>query len=194
MAPIYSYNAFFDKAPSGGWAIDKKRFLSKVGNSQPGPEILSLKSIVMAHGASMSSSYVHLHKKFYESSRKHFEQAETGEAFVTIVALQACILLAWYELKHALFTRAWSSVSRASWMAAMFGLRTMDQNPVSQRRQKPQNQLMPTTDPLDLEERRRTFWTAFNLSCFASASTGWSTYVPIDYAAASFLPPLIRMR
>lgn len=166
-----------------------------MGNSHPGPENLSLKSIVMAHGASISPKYVHLHKNFYEASRKHFEQAETGEGFVTIAALQACILLAWYELKQTLFTRAWSSVSRAIWMAEMFGLRTMDQSPTSPRRQKPQNQLVPTTDLLDLEERRRTFWAAFNLTCFASISTGWNTYVPINYAAASFLmPSLIRIR
>lgn len=141
----------------------------------------------MAHGASVSPKYVHLHKIFYETSRKHIEQAETGDGFVTIVALQACILLGWYELKHALFTRALSDISRANWMAEMFGLCTMDQDPVSPpRRQKSQNQLIPTTDPLELEERRRTFWAAFHLSCFASISAGWSTDVPLNYTAASF--------
>ena len=191
---LNSYNAFFDKPHSGCLTIDKKRFLSREGKSHPGPENLSLKSIVMAHGASISPQYMHLHRKFYEASRKHFEQAEMGEGFVSIAALQACILLAWYELKHALFTRAWSSVSRAIWMAEVFGLRTLDQSFVSPRRQKSQNQLMPTTNLLDLEERRRTFWAAFNLTCYASISTCWSTDMPINYVAASFLMPfLIRI-
>lgn len=166
--------------------MDRKRFLSRVGNPQLGPENLSLKHIIMAHGASISPKYVHLHKKFYETSRTHFERAETGEGFVTIAALQACILLAWYELKHALFIRAWSGISRATWMTEVFGLRTMDQGPAPPRRQQPRSQLIPTTDLLELEERRRTFWAAFNLTCFASISTDWNTDALINHTAASF--------
>lgn len=161
--------------------MDKPRFLSRLENALLGPEVLSLKFVVLAHGASISPTYRYLQTKFYNLSRKFFEQAETdGKSFITVIALQACILLALYELKQLLFTRAWTSVSRAMWMAQMFGLHKMDSGSISPRHQQSRYRLPPTADAFELEERRRAFWSSFNLSCFASISTGWNTYVPIN--------------
>jgi hypothetical protein len=160
--------------------LDQKRFLSKIDCLPLGPELLSLKYIVLAHGAS-SPSHCHLQNQFYDASRKFFEDAETGKAFVTIAALQACILLAMYELKQLLFSRAWGRVSRAMWMAQMFGLHRMDTQSASPRQQPSRFHLALTTDLHELEERRRTFWSAFNLSCFTSTSAGWNNYAQINH-------------
>lgn len=37
------------------------------------------------------------------------------------------------------------------------------------------------TDPVDLEERRKTLWAAYNLSCSVGISTGWNVGGLIDY-------------
>ena len=176
----------------------KDRFLSRIHDPLAGLETESLRLIVLAHGASISLPYAHLARRFYELSRKCFEQAELGKGFLTITALQSCILLALFELKQALFTRAWTSVSRANWMVQMFGLQKMDGDPVSPLQKKECRHLLPPAiDTCEIEERRRTFWSAFNLSCFASIGVGWKTYIPVNYADvrivsehASFAPRL----
>lgn len=159
--------------------------MSRVNSSPLGPELLSLKYVVLAHGASISSEYRHTRKKFYDLARKHFEQTETGNGFVTIAALQACILLALYEINQLLFTRAWTSVSRAMWMAQMFGLDKMDSGSASPRQRRSRYHLSSNADSLELEDRRRAFWCAFSLCCFASTCTGMSTSALINYEEVS---------
>jgi hypothetical protein len=161
--------------------LDKTSFLSKVDVLAPGPELLSLKFIVLAHGTSTSPAYSYLQDQLYDTSRKYFETAETGKAFVTIAALQACILLAMYELKQLLFSRAWGRISRAMWMAEMFGLHKMDIESGSPRQRSSGFRLATASDSQELEERRRTFWSAFILSSFTSTSVGWNNYTQINY-------------
>ncbi|KAI9655998.1 MAG: hypothetical protein M1821_005059 [Bathelium mastoideum] len=170
------YQSYFDQVDASCYILNKDSFLSKMDGLSLGPELLSLKFIVLAHGASAISEYRHLQSQLYDASRKYFENAELGKSFLTIATLQACILLASYELRQLLFLRAWSSVSRAVWMAQMFGLDKMDARPLSPN--QPQNvfHLGPTANPQELEERRRTFWSAFNLGSFTAMSTGRNIY------------------
>lgn len=161
--------------------LEKDSFRSKMDILSPGPEFLSLKFIVLAHGASKVPSYCYLQNQLYNTSRKYFENAETGKAFVTIATLQACILLAMYELNQLLFSRAWGRISRAMWMAQMFGLHKMDLQTGTPQQRQSRFHLATTADPQELEERRRTFWSAFNLSCFTSTSAGWSTHAQLNH-------------
>ena len=176
LIDLYRYQSYFDQADGSCPMLDKDSFLPKMDGPSLGPELLSLKFIVLAHGAAGAFDSRYLQSQLYDASRKYFDNAELGKSFLTIAALQACILLATYELKQLLFPRAWSRVSRAMWMAQMFGLDKMDARPPSPN--QPQNvfHLESTSDPQELEERRRTFWSAFNLMCFAGAGAGWDIY------------------
>ncbi|EED19836.1 conserved hypothetical protein [Talaromyces stipitatus ATCC 10500] len=175
------YQAYFDQTDHSCYMLDKNSFLLKMDHLPLGPESLSLKFIVLAHGASASPAYRHLQNKLYDTSRRYFENAETGNPFMTIAALQACILLAVYELKQLFYSRAWGRVNRAMWMAEMFGLHKMDAQYSSPRQRQSGLYVAPTTDPEELEERRRTFWSVFILCCFTSISVGWNTYAQINY-------------
>ncbi|KAH8589110.1 hypothetical protein B0O99DRAFT_637738 [Bisporella sp. PMI_857] len=183
------YRSYFEQADSSCYLLDKTSFLSKVDVLAPGPELLSLKFIVLAHGTSTSPAYSYLQDQLYDTSRKYFETAETGKAFVTIAALQACILLAMYELKQLLFSRAWGRISRAMWMAEMFGLHKMDIESGSPRQRSSGFHLATASDSQELEERRRTFWSAFILSSFTSTSVGWNNYTQINYEDITTLLP-----
>jgi hypothetical protein len=177
------YTIYFDKAHNEYSMMKKDRFLSRIHDPLSGLETQSLKLIVLAHAASVSPHQAHLSRRFYELSRKYFEQVELGKGFLTITALQSCILLALFELKQALFTRAWNSVSRANWMVQIFGLQKIDGISTSYVQEQEHSHLLPPTiDAWEIEERRRTFWSAFNLSCSASIGAGWKTYVPANYA------------
>lgn len=177
---ILRYQAYFDQADHNCYMLEKHSFLSKMDHQPLGQELLSLKYIVLAHGASASTTYCHLQNKLYDTSRKYFESAENGNPFVAIASLQACTLLATFELKQLLFSRAWGRVNRAMWMAEMFGLHKMDAQHQSSRRRQSALYVAPTTDPEELEERRRTFWSIFILCCFTSMSVGWNTYAQIN--------------
>ncbi|KAF2846071.1 hypothetical protein T440DRAFT_406575, partial [Plenodomus tracheiphilus IPT5] len=184
------YTNYFDKAHNEYFMMKKDSFLSRIHDPVSGLETQSLKLIVLAHGASISPPHAHLSRRFYELSRKYFEQAELGKGFLTIAALQSCILLALFELKQALFTRAWNSVSRANWMVQMFVLQNMDGNLTSPTQKQAQGHLLPPAiDGLEIEERRRTFWAAFNLSCFASIGAGWKSYFLVNCADITTLLP-----
>ncbi|KAH8645850.1 hypothetical protein BGZ60DRAFT_501245 [Tricladium varicosporioides] len=170
--------------------IDKVKFMSSLHLAQVGAEFTSLTYAVMAHGAALSPTYAHMKDKFYLLSRRYLEQIEVGQSggFVTIAALQTCILIALYELQQAMFIRAWGSASRAVWMAQVFELCKMDQPGVPV---VGQNILPLTADNAELEERRRTFWAAFNLSYFASIGSGWTVYLlinPTEVSITTYLP------
>ena len=132
--------------------------MSCVHESLPGLEIQSLRLIVLAHGASISPSQAHLSRILYELSRKYFQQTELGKGFLTIAALQSCILLALCELKQALFSRAWISVSTANWMVQMFILQKVDSDATSPTKKQEHSHLLPpATEASEIEERMRTF-------------------------------------
>ncbi|TAQ86996.1 hypothetical protein B7494_g4679 [Chlorociboria aeruginascens] len=172
--------SYFETPQCGFFMLDKDQWTTKVLSTYPlAPEFMSLKYAIMAQGASLSSAYSHLADACYRKSRRYLEDTEIGDngGFVTIAALQTCILISLYELQHTLFIRALGSVSRVVWVAQVFQLHKMDQLRVSP---STQTILPPTTDLSELEERRRTFWATFNLSCFASIATGWPAYTLMD--------------
>lgn len=183
------YQLYFDLADYACYMLDRDAFTATMSTPPLGPELLSLKHIVLAHGASVSPAHRQMHAHLYEKSRRSFETVETGTAFATLPALQACILLATYELKHMFFSRAWRRISRAIWMAQAFGLHRMDAASSSNGGRMPPSPLATTTQPAEMEERRRTFWSAFILSCFVSTSAGWNMHALVDhYEITTFLP------
>lgn len=177
---IIRYKSYFDQADHNCYMLEEDTFLSKVDHQPLGYELLSLKYIVLAHGASASPTYCHLQNKLYETSRAYFEMAENCNPLLAIVSLQSCALLATFELQQLLFIRGWDRINRAMWMAEMFDLHKMDAQYESPRQQQSGLYIVPTTNPQELEERRRTFWSVFILCCFKCISVGSNTNTQIN--------------
>ena len=144
------------------------------------PEMLSLKYISLAHGASLSQFHRNMHATLYRKARHIFDEVEGVDNITNIVYFQACILLALYELMHAQFLRARSSTAHALWMAKALGLHKIDQ-PFSPFLNK------NTSNTAEIEEWRRAFWELMNLSCYVSASVEGDTDISINFAEVNHL-------
>lgn len=95
-----------------------------------------------------------------------------GEHFVTIGHAQAYAIIATFEAKCMLFTRAALTSGKCVRLVGMMGLDRLDgeQDDIPPA-------LAPATSWVELEERRRTFWAAFAIDAHASISTGWSSLI-----------------
>ncbi|KAI4211987.1 MAG: hypothetical protein LQ351_005327 [Letrouitia transgressa] len=144
---------------------------------------------VWLHAASVSDKHVHLVDKCYNNARKYLEKAESEDhmgTFISIDALQACILIALFEFKQVYFARGWMSIGRAMRLAQMLGLHKMDRESTKIETGF-QPGLLPTNDPVELEERRRTFWTLYNVEWYASSRTRSPMNID-DTEITTFLP------
>ena len=65
-------------------------------------------------------------------------------------------------------TRTWMSAGHCVRLVQMMGLFSIDDSCV-----RTGYLLRPTQDPIELEERRRTFWAAYFGDRWVSARTGW---------------------
>uniref|UniRef100_A0A093V338 Isobutyryl-CoA dehydrogenase, mitochondrial n=1 Tax=Talaromyces marneffei PM1 TaxID=1077442 RepID=A0A093V338_TALMA len=155
------YESYFDQADHNCYMLEKDTFLTKMDHQPLGHELLGLKYIVLAYGASASSTYNHLQNKLYEVSRAYFEKVETWNPLFAIISLQCCTLLATFELQQLLFIRAWDRINRAMWMAELFELHQMDGENEPLRQRTSGLFMAQTTNPEELEERRRTFCICF---------------------------------
>ncbi|CAM1502897.1 Fc.00g076730.m01.CDS01 [Cosmosporella sp. VM-42] len=132
---------------------------------------MCLQYAIWALAANGNEKYEQYHEVFYRRARQYADSDEMkgyGEHFITIGHAQAWALIASYEAKCMLFTRAAMSSARCVRLVHMMALDRLDGNP---------DELPPTlAKPLswtELEERRRVFWGAFSIDCHASISTGW---------------------
>ena len=160
--------------------IHRERFSAALAASSGKPQVSALSYSVAMLGATLSDENAQLEEKCYQHARKYLETAERqedGTNFITLDALQACVLTTWYEFKGPGFARAWMSLGRAIRLAKMLGLHQMDNpdprrvptgSPISSF----QLPLPATVGPTELEERRRTFWVLFIFEAYASARTG----------------------
>ncbi|KAK8115733.1 hypothetical protein PG984_012235 [Apiospora sp. TS-2023a] len=144
-----------------------------------------------AHGPGASGGnippYTNRTSQLYDLARHNLELSESGKKFTSIAALQACILMAHFELRSAYFLRALTSISRALFMVHHFGLDRMDD---PQRNDTSAVPCLPVShDETELEERRAAFWAALDLSCFANIGAGWNISILDSYPKmTTFLP------
>ena len=73
------------------------------------------------------------------------------------------------------------STGRCVRLVQMMGLQTIDSTSREAR-----NLLPPTKDPIELEERRRTFWAAYFGDRWLSAGTGWPMSINEEEVGISF--------
>ena len=169
------------------------RFFAALESSPLDPQVSSLSYAIAMLGASFSSDYAHLEEECYHRSRRYLEiteRDETESKFLSIDALQACVLITWYEFKGKGFARAWMSLGRAIRLAKMLGLHQMDR--ADAITPQPEFQLpFPSTDgQAELEERRRTFWALFIYDAYASARTGSPmTFIAAEVFLHRFIHP-----
>ncbi|KAI1467149.1 uncharacterized protein F4812DRAFT_431399 [Daldinia caldariorum] len=108
---------------------------------------------------------------FYRRARQYAELDEMkgyGEHFITVAHAQAWCVIATYEAKLLLFTRAAMSGSRGVRLVQMMGLHRLDGSA-----EEICPTLVPPRDWIELEERRRVFWGIFCVDSHCSISTGW---------------------
>ncbi|KAK2749199.1 hypothetical protein FQN57_006814 [Myotisia sp. PD_48] len=173
------------------------------------PELNALNYAICTFAVLLSGRYPHLEELCYHRARKELEKAELGEDganFLSIEAVQAAILISFYELRRAHFARAWMTTGRVSRLVEMLGLQLMDSEGNNPHSMDSAPKLPPTSDPEELEERRRTFWAAFALDCFSSVGSGKpmtisdiervSTYLPsVEFLSSETFPPTtVRLR
>ena len=160
--------------------VKRERFSSALAAFPAKPQVSALSYGVAMLGASLSHEYAHLEERCYHYARKYLEiteRQEDGANFLTLDALQACVLTTWYEFKGPGFARAWMSLGRAIRLAKVLGLHQMDRHdPARVGSGSPvsgfQLPLPVTEGPAELEERRRTFWVLFIFEAYASVRTG----------------------
>lgn len=105
-----------------------------------------------------------------------------GEHFITLFHAQAYAILASFEAKKMLFTRAALTTAKCVRLVQMMGLDSLD----GDKDDIPPT-LAPPTSWVELEERRRTFWGAYAIDSHASISTGWPSLIQCDDVSSS--PP-----
>ncbi|KAI4237701.1 MAG: hypothetical protein LQ352_007922 [Teloschistes flavicans] len=178
---ILRHYAYFDIAHHTMPIVNQDRFTSELTKSALSPQVTSLSYAMASLGASLMDGYGPTKDRCYQLARKHFEvceREEDGANLMSIEALQASILITYYELRGKGFARAWMSLGRAIRLAQMMGLDRMDADPGSNDMPKFQQTLPPAQTPLELEERRKAFWVLFIIDAYASVRSG--TLVAID--------------
>ncbi|KAB8237033.1 Zn(II)2Cys6 transcription factor [Aspergillus alliaceus] len=153
--------------------LHTSRYLSKVSSpiSDGGPP-RCLRYIMWSLAAAASEKYPQRTEEFYQSARHYAHEDEMhsyGETVVSIAQCQSWSLIGYYEIKHALFPRAWLSVGKAIRIAQMLQLHRLDGVGAKMKAAM----LQPPKDWTDIEERRRVFWLIFCLDRFLSMGTGW---------------------
>ncbi|PHH72878.1 hypothetical protein CDD83_4859 [Cordyceps sp. RAO-2017] len=136
---------------------------------------MCLQYAIWAMTAVTQSKYNEFADVFYQRARRYAEADEMrghGEHFITLAHAQTWALVAGYEAKCMLFTRASMSSAKCVRLVQMMGLDRLDgvQDDLPPA-------LAPATSWAELEERRRVFWGAFAIDSHASISTGWPSLI-----------------
>ena len=152
--------------------INKDRSLHRASIQMREPAVASVSYAIWLHGSLFLPNGDSEEKACYDRAREYLLRTEVdaGTAVtMSLEALQATLLLTMYELKRMYFSRAWISLGKAVRMALMMGLHRMDRN----EHQENVNGNANESDWVEVEEKRRTFWTAFILDRFSNIGTDW---------------------
>jgi hypothetical protein len=155
---------------------------------------MCLQYAIWACAAQRHDKYESYADVFYKRARHYFEADEMrvrahsnrhliiianprqgrGEGFLSLAHAQFWVLIASYESKAMLFTRASMSVARAVRLINMLGLHRIDGPPDEMPPMIP-----PPTTWAEKEERRRVFWGAFASDSHATIATGWPSLIQL---------------
>ncbi|KAI0382903.1 fungal-specific transcription factor domain-containing protein [Hypomontagnella monticulosa] len=162
---------FFDRQQHLIPIIHPTRYLQSFYSPPHMKPPMSLQYAIWALAAHGHPKYGPYHEIFYRRARQYADSEEMkgfGEHFMTVPHAQAWCVIATYEAKSMLFTRAAMSCSRAVRLSEMMGLHRLDGSA-----EEMSVTLLPPKDWAELEERRRVFWGVFCMDSHCSISTGW---------------------
>lgn len=151
--------------------IHKYRYFAAMNLAPHMRPPVCLRYAMWALASSVTEKYFGYEEVFYHRARKYAEIDEMrafGEGIISVAHTQTWVLLSSYEFKMMYFPRAWMSTGRAVRSAQMLGLHRLDGDGLEVKQCLPIHK-----DWTDLEERRRTFWSAYCGDRYASIGTGW---------------------
>ena len=157
--------------------VHRARYLTAYHAGSHMRPTMGLQYAIWAMAAQAHPRYSGFHDAFYRRARQYLERDEmkgNGEHFITLGHAQAWALVAAYEARRLLFTRAAMSCSRCVRLVGMMGLSRLD---AEQEGDRISATLLPPSDWTELEERRRVYWGAFCVNSHASISTGWPAVI-----------------
>ncbi|KAI2636407.1 fungal-specific transcription factor domain-containing protein [Hypomontagnella submonticulosa] len=162
---------FFDRQQHLIPIIHPSRYLQSFYSPPHMKPPMCLQYAIWALASHGHPKYGPYHDIFYRRARQYADSDEMkgfGEHFITVPHAQAWCVIATYEAKSMLFTRAAMSCSRAVRLSEMMGLHRLDG-----AAEEMSPTLLPPKDWAELEERRRVFWGVFCMDSHCSISTGW---------------------
>jgi hypothetical protein len=135
----------------------------------------ALSYAIAISGASLSDDFPNLKSLFYGSARQYLELAERqedGTSFLNLESLQALLLILRYEFSEAkCIERAWMTHARVMRLAKLLHMDTIDAGQVPTEADELYVPHKSSPSLAEMDERRRTFWFAFNIDFFISALT-----------------------
>lgn len=155
--------------------IDKWRFLERISRNKIDPDMTFLQYAMCAHAAALTRDHDQAANTCYQHARKCLRQIQQDELKITLrglPGLQACILVALYEAKQLNCHRAVSSIRLVTSLVKQSWLHAIDRKPNSRPISPCRTGLSSTSDKVELEERRRTFWVAYNIEALANVLYG----------------------
>jgi hypothetical protein len=110
--------------------------------------------------------------KFYEQARRYACANEMNDTVgISLLQCQALALISYYEYKQAIFPRAWLTAGKAMRLAHVLNLHRMDS------RVHCNSTLGDSSEWIEMEERRRAFWSAFCLDSYAGFGGGFLSMI-----------------
>lgn len=153
--------------------LREDRFRSELSNEPNRLTVICLSYAVALMGSAMSPAHRQLQSICYKLARKYVElcEQEDEEELVSLNIFQSLILIVRYELTHPRLVKAWMTIGRAVRLSKMLGLHCMDGPPNGNRNGIRLSQA-PLRHQVDIEERRRSFWTLYILEIYVRTRTG----------------------
>ncbi|OTB06887.1 hypothetical protein M426DRAFT_9314 [Hypoxylon sp. CI-4A] len=162
---------FFERQQALIPVIHPYRYLQAFYSAPHMKPPMCLQYAIWALAANGHPKYGAYHEIFYHRARQYADSDEMkgyGEHFITVAHAQAWCVIATWEAKCMMFTRAAMSSSRAVRLVHMMSLHRLDGSA-----EEISPTLLPPRDWIELEERRRVFWGVFCIDSHCSISTGW---------------------
>lgn len=134
--------------------------------------------------------------QFYLEAKRYLKHTVNSDELTdtpSILAFQATVLTALYELRTAKFRKAGATIGHATWLAQVLQLHKLDSRPTTCTpfllQQPP---LWIPVNSRELDEARRAFWAILTLDCFLGIGIKWNVVNAIDYNEVRIRVCLLR--
>ncbi|RGP74245.1 hypothetical protein FLONG3_6157 [Fusarium longipes] len=164
-------SVYFNNVHQGVPMLHRQRFMASLSLPDHTKVPMCLQYIVMAFAAETTESYRHLGMSLYKRARDYLHEQEFGDLGKSDLSLghvQAWALMSCFEAEHTMFAKASITLSSALRAAHILNLHKVDSS------HRTENASM---DWIEMEERRRTWWTIFCFDRFVCATTGWPALI-----------------